>query len=125
MPLESGVIIGVIRYKKILGKPMNIWQRYLAKGVFEPAFRDTDTEKAAKFNSNMYPNGVNADFMNTENKEAREIVTFFQDKFEGEARDIAHSCREIVQLMCSHGLKEGSKALDVGAGTGSSSKILV
>lgn len=70
------------------------WSEYLCYGVLDCAFGDDDVvqnrENPAKFNSNMYPNGVNADFNSSESKSAETVLTTFSEKFENpEQRDIA------------------------------------
>jgi hypothetical protein len=57
---------------------MDAWRKYLAHGVFEPAFRPASVETIAQFNENMYPKGVNADFMAEDASKATDIVCCFK-----------------------------------------------
>lgn len=94
------------------------WSQYLARGVFEPAFDGRAKEKPAQFNKNMYPKGVNADFFATECNKAPDVLCKFQEKFEGDARDISLARGNVVKMLRGQGLEPGSRVLDVGAGTG-------
>lgn len=90
----------------------------MARGVFEPAFGASSVETAAEFHPDMYPHGVNADFMAESDSAAATVVSCFQGKFEGEHRDIAKAKDNVIQLLLSQGLAPGGRVLDVGAGTG-------
>ena len=94
------------------------WSLYLARGIFEPAFGPDSAENIAQFNENMYPKGVNADFMISDNKTSSDVLCCCTGRFEGEDRDISTARSEVVAMLQAHGLSSGKRVLDVGAGTG-------
>ena len=76
-------------------------------------------ENPPQFDSNMYPNGVNANFYNIEKLPAEQVLGKFAGIFEDkESRDIARVAPDLIKMLESFGLVEGARVVDVGCGTG-------
>jgi hypothetical protein len=96
------------------------WASYLARGVYEPAFRDGDEETDLPvFSPSMYPKGVNGDFHNCASLEPDAFMSNLKNRLENsELRDVARNYDQVMELMRDTGLTDGASVLDVGAGTG-------
>jgi cyclopropane fatty-acyl-phospholipid synthase-like methyltransferase len=76
-------------------------------------------EALPAFDTNMYPNGVNANFYNLEKLPAEQVLGKFSGIFEDkESRDIARVAPDLIKMLASFGLVEGARVVDVGCGTG-------
>jgi SAM-dependent methyltransferase len=74
-------------------------------------------EEPAKFDSEHYPDGINANFVNDRNTD--DVVADHLVKFEDpEARDIARAWPDLAKLMKETFPLTGATLADIGAGTG-------
>jgi 2-polyprenyl-3-methyl-5-hydroxy-6-metoxy-1,4-benzoquinol methylase len=99
---------------------MQTWGEYLAFGVLDTRFGDDSVEKEVKFSSKMYPNGINADFVNVKGDSSEDFLNNYLNKFNvPENRDIANCASKLMDIFKAHSnLGHGSSVIDFGCGTG-------
>lgn len=84
----------------------------------------TLNEQPAKFNTSHFPNGVNANFLNTDPNSCAAKFAGPNGLFECESRQIKKYGPNIIQTLQSYGLRQGARVGDIGAGTGVMTRLL-
>lgn len=84
----------------------------------------SDLEQKASFNKSHFPNGVNANFLNTDRNSCAAKFAGPNGLFECESRQIKKYGLNIIKTLELYGLHEGSRVGDVGAGTGVMTRLL-